>query len=138
MNIQIQHSINVKEYNSLRGSVNWTCLNEEQAQIGIDNTYYLVCARYDQEAVGMARVISDGGYVVYIADVVVNPAYQGMSIGRLMMEDIMTFIKNNLVVNGPVMVNLMAAKEKEGFYENFGFLARPGEGTGAGMTLWVK
>jgi GNAT superfamily N-acetyltransferase len=86
----------------------------------------------------MARVISDGGYVVYIADVVVNPAYQGMSIGRLMMEDIMTFIKNNLVVNGPVMVNLMAAKEKEGFYENFGFLARPGEGTGAGMTLWVK
>lgn len=138
MNIEIQHSIDVKEYNHLRKSVNWLCLNEKQAQTGIDNTYYLVCARYNGEAVGMARVISDGGYVVYIADVIVNPAYQGMHVGKLMMEDIMAFIRNQLAVHGPVMVNLMAAKEKEGFYRNFGFLTRPNEETGAGMFLWIK
>lgn len=138
MNIQIDHFIDVREYNNLRGSVKWTCLNEKQAQTGIDNTYYLVCARYNSEAIGMARVISDGGYVVYIADVIVNPAYQGMHVGRLMMDDIMLFIKNSLSINGPVMVNLMAAKDKEGFYKNFGFITRPNEETGAGMFLWVK
>jgi predicted GNAT family N-acyltransferase len=138
LNIQIHHSINVKEYNHLRNSVNWKCLNEIQAQTGINNTFYLVCARYNEEAVGMARVISDGGYVVYIADVIVNPAFQGMNVGRLMMEDIMDFIKSKLVVNGPVMVNLMAAKDKEGFYKNFGFLTRPNEETGAGMFMWIN
>ncbi len=86
----------------------------------------------------MARVISDGGYVVYIADVIVNPVYQGMQVGRLMMDDIMSFIKNSLAINGPVMVNLMAAKDKEGFYKNHGFITRPNEETGAGMFLWVK
>lgn len=138
MSIQIDHSISVKEYNTLRQSVKWVSLNEKQAQTGINNTFYLVCARYKNEAVGMARVISDGGYVVYIADVIVNPTYQGMNIGKLMMEDIMSFIKTDLVVNGPVMVNLMAAKEKEGFYHKFGFITRPNEETGAGMFQWVK
>lgn len=138
MSIQMDHSITVKEYNILRQSVKWVSLNEKQAQTGINNTFYLVCARYNSEAVGMARVISDGGYVVYIADVIVNPDYQGMSIGKLMMKDIISFIRDNLVVNGPVMVNLMSAKDKEGFYKKLGFVTRPNEETGAGMFQWLK
>lgn len=138
MSIKIDHSISVEEYNTLRQSVQWVSLNEKQAQTGINNTFYLVCARYKNEAVGMARVISDGGYVVYLADIIVKPNFQGMNIGTLMMEHIISFIKKNLVVNGPVMVNLMSAKNKEGFYEKFGFVTRPNEETGAGMCQWIK
>jgi hypothetical protein len=31
----------------------------------------------------------------------------------------------------------MAAKDKEGFYEKFGFVSRPRENRGAGMDMWI-
>lgn len=37
------------------------------------------------------------------------------------------------------IVGLMAAKDEEPFYEEFGFVARPNEKLGSGMTLfWRK
>jgi hypothetical protein len=35
------------------------------------------------------------------------------------------------------LVMLMAAKNKEGFYEKFGFIKRPDETYGAGMSQWL-
>jgi GNAT superfamily N-acetyltransferase len=85
----------------------------------------------------MARVISDGAYIAYIADVLVLPEYQGRGIGRELMNRVMLYIKGNAVAGEKVYVNLMAAKGKEGFYKRFGFIERPSEQHGAGMNLWL-
>jgi GNAT superfamily N-acetyltransferase len=138
MNIQLKHHITVTQYNDIRKSVDWLTLPEVQAERGLKNTYYLVAAVHEDKAIGMARVISDGGYVVYISDVIVNPAYQGFGIGKLMMEDIMNFLKTDIAKEYPVMINLMAAFGKENFYEKFGFKVRPSVDTGAGMFQWLN
>ncbi|QHQ62225.1 GNAT family N-acetyltransferase [Anaerocolumna sedimenticola] len=122
----------------LRKAVNWITLEEEQASRGIKNTYYLVAAVDGDKTVGMARVISDGGYVVYIADVIVIPEYQGKGIGRFIMEDVMKYIYEVISNGAPVMVNLMSASNRESFYEQFGFVKRPTSDTGAGMFQWVN
>ncbi|BCJ95077.1 N-acetyltransferase [Anaerocolumna cellulosilytica] len=138
MNIQLKHQLTVAEYNDIRKSAGWLTLSEVQAERGLKNTYYLVAAVHDDKAIAMARVISDGGYVVYISDVIVNPSYQGYGIGKLMMEDIMNFLKSDIAKEYPVMINLMAAVGKENFYEKFGFKVRPSEDTGAGMSQWLN
>lgn len=137
MNIELKHSLTVEEYNALRRSVSWKELPEEQAKRGLSNTYYLTAAVLNGETIGLARVISDGGYVAYIADVIVNQEYQGKGVGRMILNDVMDYIKNVLSRGETVMVILVAAKGKEEFYEKFGFIKRPNEQYGAGMTLWL-
>lgn len=137
-NIKLINTISVYDYNRIRKAVGWLTLNEDQAQRGIDNTFYLVCAVDGDKPIGMARLISDGGYVAYIADVIVLPEYQGFGVGQLIFENIMDFITNELSKGNPVMVNLMAAAGKEGFYEKFGFERRPNDSVGAGMFQWIN
>lgn len=137
MEIELKHSLTVEEYNAVRKSVGWREIPTEQAKRGLLGTYYLTAAVMDGQTVGMARLISDGGYVAYLADVIVNQEYQGHGIGRLILNDIIDYIKNTLSQGEQVMVILVAAKGKEEFYEKFGFIRRPNEQYGAGMTLWL-
>ena len=137
MNIILKHTISVKDYNDIRKSVDWTPLPEIQAQRGIDNTYYLTAAVYNDKVVGMARIISDGGYVAYIADVIVLPSFQGNGIGKMIMNDIINFIKTDLAKDNAVMIALLAAHGKEKFYETFGFITRPNNEIGSGMSQWM-
>jgi len=54
------------------------------------------------------------------------------------MENIMEYLINNLKDGQEIFVNLMSAKDRETFYEQFGFIRRPNENVGAGMTQWIK
>jgi ribosomal protein S18 acetylase RimI-like enzyme len=138
MDIKLVNSISVEDYNNIRESVGWLTLEVNQAKRGIDNTFYLVCAMDGEKPIGLARLISDGGYVAYISDVIVSPKYQGNGIGQMMLENLMDFIRNELSGGEPVMVNLMSAFDKELFYEKFGFIKRPNDSVGAGMFQWIN
>ena len=97
----------------------------------------MISALVDDKTVGVTRVVSDGGYIAIIVDVIVLPEYQGNSIGKTMMQKVMEFIKNNMNEGQFIFVNLMAAKDRESFYSQFGFEVRPNEKVGAGMTQLV-
>jgi N-acetylglutamate synthase-like GNAT family acetyltransferase len=118
--------------------VGWNAIPERQAGIGIRNSSYVVAAHDDNKIVGMARLVTDGGYVAYIADVVVHPEYQKKGIGRTMINMILSHLDENLNEGEAVCVILMAAKDKEEFYKQFGFNERPNENLGAGMSQWLS
>lgn len=136
--------ISVKEYNRIRLAVGWKELDEEQARIGLENSAYLTVAWDDSESrgetksVGMARVISDGGYMALIVDVMVLPEYQGKGVGRRLMENITEWLDQLTKDGRCVMINLMATPGNESFYEKFGFVARPNDHMGAGMVRWIN
>jgi len=132
------NEISVADYNMLRLSAGWTEIEESQALTGLQNTRYLVVAKHENKTVGMARWITDGGYIAFIADVIVLPEYQSHGIGKLMMTMIMDNIKNSLREGQSVYIGLMASKGKEAFYKKFGFVDRPNDSLGAGMTLWFS
>lgn len=138
LDIQYKNSISVADYNHLRKSAGWKQIAYKQAQVGINNSAYLVAAIYGDITIGMARVVSDGGYIAIIVDVIVLPEFQGKGIGKAMMNMVMEFIKNSIVEGEAVYVNLMAAKGRETFYKQFGFEERPDEKLGAGMTQWIS
>nr|MCR5623825.1 GNAT family N-acetyltransferase [Lachnospiraceae bacterium] len=105
-----------------------------------DNSFYKIFA-YDTEEkkyVGMARIVSDGGYTYFITDVIVNPEYQGKHIGTTMIRDIMDYIEKDVEKGETVMVSLMSAYERESFYTRFGFHTRPFGNHGPGMSMWVS
>ena len=137
--ITYKHSIPATEYNNLRVGAGWRSLSLEQAEEGLSNSAFLISAWDEDKPVGVARVISDRGYIYLIVDVIVTPDYQGQGIGRHMVEEIDAWLLQEKKGKPTMMVYLMAAEGKEEFYEKFGFKRRPGEGhMGAGMTKWME
>jgi len=63
--------------------------------------------------------------------VIVHPEYQGMGVGRRLMDRVMEHVAENACRNA--FVALIAEEGKEGFYEPFGFLRLPCDGHGSGM-----
>jgi len=137
MNIAYTNNISVEDYNALRLSAGWMTINPEQAQAGLDGSAFIVAANDGDKVVGTARLVWDGGYAALIKDVLVLPEYQGKGIGKHMMEQIISYLKQQMKPGWGIAVNLMAATGKEGFYEKFGFFSRPRNNRGAGMDMWL-
>ena len=133
MKYEVTNQITAEEYQELRKLVGWTEFPLEQAADGLKHTTYLRSFKKDGKTIALLRLLWDHGYVVYIADVIVRPEYQGQGLGRALMNDAMEYIKSNLKPGYKFMVSLMAAKGKEDFYKKFGFINRPDDTHGCGM-----
>ncbi|MCR5202909.1 MAG: GNAT family N-acetyltransferase [Lachnospiraceae bacterium] len=136
--VEYKDYISVEDYNELRSSVKWIRVNPKRAKKALDNSYHKIIAYMDENPVGMARIVSDGGYTYFITDVIVRPDCQGNHIGSHMIEELLNFIKEDVGENETVMVSLMAAFEREDFYERFGFHTRPYGNHGPGMSMWLS
>lgn len=138
VNYSITDSITPEEYMKLREAVGWGLFPLEEAEAGLSNSY-IWCLR-DNEAsgrpIGIGRVIWDHGYVMYIADIIVIPEYQGNGLGRVIMEKVMDFTHEQLKPGYKFMVSLCSAKGKDEFYKKFGFVSRPNDDFGPGMHQW--
>ena len=133
-----KHEISARDYNDLRVGAGWRSLDLKQAETGLKNASFLISAWDVEKPVGVARVISDRGYIYLIVDVIVTPAYQGQGIGTRMIRIIEDWLVKEKEGKPTMMVYLMAAEGKESFYERFGFRRRPCEDhMGAGMTKWM-
>ena len=108
------------------------------ALASLKGSIYVLHAEIAGEIIAMSRVVGDGGFVHYIADVIVVPEHQGKGLGREIMNRTLHYIRHKMENGDRTTVCLFAAKSKEGFYEKFGFAARPDETLGAGMQLWLK
>ena len=135
--IRYGKEITPEEYLELRRKVGWCLFPKEEAKAGIDNAYMVLCARDEDKAVGVVRLLWDGGYIAFLSDVIVDPDYQGQGIGKQLVEDCISKIRSDMKPGYKVKMCLMAAKDKEAFYEKFGFEIRPSERFGAGMDQWL-
>ena len=130
--------ITPEEYMAMRKIVGWSEFPLEQAAEGLKNSFVLVCFRVDGRPVAIGRAVSDRGYVVYIADVIVVPEYQGKGLGRKVMNTLMEKIKDSMKPGYRIMISILAAKGKEAFYNKFGFVDRPNSDFGCGMHQWLE
>ena len=71
----------------------------------------------------------------YLQDIIVLPEWRGQGIGRLIIEVLLTEAKK--IAPEGATLGLMAAHDKEEFYEKFGFEQRPTNRLGAGMTQFI-
>jgi predicted GNAT family N-acyltransferase len=122
------------QWMSLRASVEWASFPEEVAQKSLDNTPFCVCALDGDELIGMGRVLGDGVFSFYIGNVMVRPDRQMEGVGRAIMEVIIAHVDENAVPGA--IASLLSIKGKEEFYHRFGFVARPDDAHGSGMSKY--
>lgn len=69
---------------------------------------------------------------------IVRPEYQGQGIGRQIVQRLIERTMDAAFAEERIMFILVAAQGKEPFYEKFGFIRRPNEFSGDGMSMWRK
>lgn len=112
--------ISVEDYLMLRASAGFKKMSDRQAETGLKNSIVFV-AEEDKRPIGMARIITDGGYFYLVVDVIVLPEFQGKGIGKEILTHLMEYIKGKVSKEERCFVSLTAADGKNGFYKRFGF-----------------
>ncbi|SEB25730.1 MULTISPECIES: GNAT family N-acetyltransferase [unclassified Paenibacillus] len=118
--INIEHTPpSAAEYLALRKSAGLSAMSNEGAEIGLPNSLFAVCLREENEIVGMGRVIGDGGCFFQVVDIAVRPDQQGRGYGKLIMSEIMNYLREHVPARG--LVSLLADVPADRLYAQFGF-----------------
>lgn len=119
-------------------SVGWEPPCLEQVKTALQNTMATFTAYDNDMAVGMVRLIGDGGMSFYIKDFAVIPSYQSKGVGTLLVESIERYIREVKNPDWAVSLELISSKDAVAFYKKKGFEERPCEWDGPGMFKMVK
>ena len=132
----VENDLKPALFAQIRAKVGFQPYSLEDTAEALKNTLYTVEIREGTNTVGIARIVGDGRIVFFIKDVVVDPERKGQGLGRMLMESMLAYIRQNACQNA--YVGLMATPGTEGFYEHFGFVRGPAPGLGSGMVLYVN
>lgn len=119
----------VEEFIKLFNSVGWE-RDKKRIIEHKKHSCFAVSLYIENEIVGMGRVVGDGAYFT-IYDIVVDKKYQGLGIGSIIMREIVEWYKT--IADDDTFLYVNACKNREPFYEKFGFRSRQNEDVGAGM-----
>jgi GNAT superfamily N-acetyltransferase len=118
----------VAEYCKLRVGAGLTPKDPIAAEAGLPRTLYGVCFEYRGEAIGMGRVIGDGGVFFDVVDIAVMPDHQKKGLGKAIMDALMAYIRRT--ARPTAWISLMAGPGVEEFYKRYGFITRGPERPG--------
>ncbi|MFC5134601.1 MULTISPECIES: GNAT family N-acetyltransferase [Haloferacaceae] len=109
----------VDDFLRLRREADMSDRSREAIERGLPNTTYGVHAveTGSGAAVGMARIVGDGGSVFHVSDMAVAEPHQGRGIGTAMMDALVAWLRGN--APDGTYVDLLA--DVDGFYERWGF-----------------
>ncbi|HEY8575549.1 MAG TPA: GNAT family N-acetyltransferase [Devosia sp.] len=124
----------VEDYRRLRRVSGLSEKSLEAAAAGLPNTWFAVTVRHEGRAVGMGRIIGDGGTAFQVVDIAVEPAHQGKGLGKR----IMTALMDHFHAHAPetAYISLVADGDARHLYSKFGF--EPVMPRSIGMALWLK
>ncbi|XP_059315970.1 GCN5-related N-acetyltransferase 1, chloroplastic [Lycium ferocissimum] len=122
----LHHSItnlNLDHLNSVFVAVGFPRRDKAKIQVALENTDTLMWIEYEKtkRPVAFARATGDGVFNAIIWDVVVDPNFQGIGLGKAVMERLVT----ELLRKGITNIALYSEPRVLGFYRPLGFVADP-------------
>lgn len=132
MEIQV-NTLTPELFLQLYTSVGWEPPCIAQVKKALENTIATFTAYNNGQAVGMVRLIGDGGMSFYIKDFAVIPSCQSIGVGTILINRLEEYIKETIVSGWAVSLELISTKEAVLFYKKKGFEERPCEWDGPGM-----
>ena len=133
-----ENALTADQFCQLFSSVGWDAPPAPQAKVALDNSLCVFSLHLDDSLVGMARILGDRSMSFYLKDFLIMPTHQGKGLGTFLMRYIEAYIREQLPPGWAASFELISSKDKEVFYESFGFERRPCEWDGAGMFKMIQ
>ncbi|MDR3625826.1 MAG: GNAT family N-acetyltransferase [Ignavibacteriaceae bacterium] len=119
----------IDQYFNLFETTGWNkeyCLNKDELNLSLSNSYYTVSVYEDNKLVGFGRIVSDGVLHAMVYEMIVDPDYQGEGIG----STILNMMVDKCLENNIRDIQLFCARGKKSFYERHGFTVRDSSAPG--------
>lgn len=120
-------------YRRLRSVAGLSEKSAEATARGLPNTLYAVTVVWQEQTIGMGRVVGDGGCFYQITDIAVEPAHQGKGLGKLIMRGLMEYLRSEAPAGA--YVSLIADGPAKHLYASFGFEDTAPASIGMALTL---
>jgi len=115
----------LQEYSDLCTQVGWKdYMNLAVAEASLKQSLFGVVIEYQNETVGMGRIIGDGSIYFYIQDIAVSPNHQKKGLGDMIMKTLMEYLKSH--APDKAFVGLFANQGTQKFYNKYGIQAYQG------------
>ncbi|MBF9233299.1 GNAT family N-acetyltransferase [Microvirga alba] len=124
----VERAPTVDEFLFLREQTGLGRRSRMAAEKGVGGGLYAVIIEHEGRAIGMGRIVGDGGTTFQVTDIGVLPDYRGKGLGLRIMSALMHWLEENVPETG--FVSLIADTGSAPFYERFGFKVRPIERPG--------
>ncbi|SMQ66258.1 Acetyltransferase (GNAT) family protein [Devosia lucknowensis] len=109
----------IDDYLRLRVVAGLSAKTVEQASAGLPNTWFGVTLFHSGSAIGMGRIIGDGGTAFQIVDIALDPQHQGKGLGKAIMAALMNRLSAG--AREGAYVSLIADGDARHLYAQFGF-----------------
>lgn len=134
----LENVLTAADFIKLYESAGWGKKCEDIVQVSLENSYVTFAVIEEENVIGMARLLGDGGMAFYLKDFVILPEFQGKGIGKELLDYVQNYIRNQLKDGWQTKIELMSAQGKEEFYKKFGFEEMPSQYIGAGMAKMIQ
>ena len=134
MDITYKNTITAEEINSIRKAMGWRQDNPEQLQAGLNGSAYITAAYKNDIAIGMARLIWDGGGGASIINLLL-PEYQNQGVEKELITRIFDYLRNQLKPGYGIQVDIRAFNGQESIYNDLGFILSTAERRGIPMHI---
>lgn len=130
----IERTPTVEEFCELRAKNGLTPKSPEAAARGLPNTIYAVVVEHEGRAIGMGRVIGDGGTAYQLTDIAVMGEYRGKGLGKQIVKALVDWLEANAPKSA--YVSLIADGPAKDLYAQYGF--KETAPVSVGMYLWIR
>jgi GNAT superfamily N-acetyltransferase len=124
----------VEEYVRLIAAVGFRPRQRDRLAPALRHSWCSVCAESAGEAVGMGRVIGDGGLHRSLTDVIVHPAHQRRGVGTAIVATLTAWVDAAPFPN--TVIGLLPMPGLVGFYQRHGYTPQPSDSPA--MMKWVN
>ena len=124
----------VEEFCDLRRLNGLTPKTAEAAAKGLPNSVFAVVIEHEGRAIGMGRVIGDGGTAYQLTDIAVMGAYRGKGLGKRIVAALVDWLEANAPKSA--YVSLIADGPAKELYAQFGF--EETAPVSVGMARWIR
>jgi len=109
----------IADYRRVRVEAGLSPKTLEQAEKGLPNSWFGVTVEHEGHAIGMGRIIGDGGTAFQIVDIALMTAHHGKGLGKAIMAALM----DHLTTHAPAgaYVSLIADGDAKHLYAKYGF-----------------
>src|SRR5688572_9749608 len=115
----ISRTPSIAEYRDLRRLSGLSEKTVEAAERGLPATLFAVVIEFDGAAIGMGRVIGDGGTAYQIVDIAVLPAHQKKGLGKRIVGALVGLLHANAPKSA--YVSFIADGPAKDLYAQYGF-----------------
>lgn len=136
MNREVIYDISVSDFQCLRERVKWNKLDDNQVYKALNNSMVNVSIKIDDKVVGIGRIVGDNVLKGMLTDIMVDPLYQGLGIGKLIVTSLIDKLESMVGVGESFQLEASPTANNREFYIKCGLKYKPENQDG--VYMWIR